>query len=76
MDTERLFVLNDNNEMSGFTEENPDILQQLSSIQDQKVISLIETLEIVFTNVSIANVSEEILRDVFENQCYELNVIR
>lgn len=73
VDTERLFVLNDNNEMSGFIEENPDILQQLSSIQDQKVISLIETLGIVFTNVSIANVSEEILRYVFENQCYELN---
>lgn len=74
VDTERLFVLNDNNKMSGFIEENPDILQQLSSIQDQKVISLIETLEIVFTNVSIANVSEEILRYVFENQCYELMI--
>ena len=73
VDTERLFVLNDNNEMSGFIEENPDILQQLSSIQDQKVISLIETLGIVFTNVSIANVSEEVLRYVFENQYYELN---
>lgn len=74
VDTERLFVLNDNNKMSGFIEENPDILQQLSSIQDQKVISLIETLGIVFTNVSIANVSEEILRYVFENQCYELMI--
>lgn len=66
MDTERLFVLNDNNKMSGFIEENPDILQQLSSIQDQKVISLIETLGIVFTNVSIANVSEEVLRYVLK----------
>ncbi len=73
VDTERLFELNDNNKMSDFIEENPDILQQLSSIQDQKVISLIETLGIVFTNVSIANVSEEILRYVFENRCYELN---
>ena len=73
VDTKRLFELNDNNNMSGFIEENPDILQQLSAIQDQKVISLIETLGIVFTNVSIANVSEEILRYVFENQCYELN---
>ena len=73
VDTERLFVLNDNNEMSGFIEENPDILQQLSSIQDQKVISLIEILGIIFTNVSIENVSEEVLRYVFENQYYELN---
>lgn len=73
VDTERLFELNDNHKISGFIEENPDILQQLSAIQDQKVISLIETLGIVFTNVSIANVSEEILRYVFENRCYELN---
>ena len=73
MDTERLFELNDNNKMSGFIAENPDILQQLSSIQDQKVISLIERLGIIFTNVSIENVSEEVLRYVFENQYYELN---
>lgn len=73
VDSERLFELNDEHSISSFIETNPDILQQLSSIQDQKVISLIETLGIVFTNVSIANVSEEILRYVFENQCYELN---
>lgn len=74
VDTERLFELNDNNKMSDFIEENPDILQQLSSIQDQKVISLIETLGIIFKNVSIENVSEEILRYVFENRCYELMI--
>ena len=73
VDTKRLFELNDNNKMSGFIAENPDILQQLSSIQDQKVISLIERLGIIFTNVSIENVSEEVLRYVFENQYYELN---
>lgn len=74
VDTKRLFELNDNNNMSGFIEENPDILQQLSSIQDQKVISLIEILGIIFTNVSIENVSEEVLRYVFENQYYELMI--
>lgn len=74
VDTKRLFELNDNNKMSGFIEENPDILQQLSSIQDQKVISLIERLGIIFTNVSIENVSEEVLRYVFENQYYELMI--
>ena len=73
VDTKRLLELNDNNKMSIFIEENPDILQQLSSIQDQKVISLIETLGIIFTNISTQNVSEEVLRYVFENQCYELN---
>lgn len=50
VDTKRLFELNDNNKMSGFIEENPDILQQLSSIQDQKVISLIERLQYIETN--------------------------
>ena len=67
VDTKRLFELNDNNKMSGFIEENPDILQQLSSIQDQKVISLIERLGIIFTNVSIENVSEEVLRYVLKS---------
>ena len=73
VDSERLFELNDKHNISSFIETNPDILQQLSSIQDQKVISLIETLEISFTNVAIENVSEEVLRYVFENQRYELN---
>lgn len=73
VDSERLFELNDEHNISSFIETNPDILQQLSSIQDQKVISLIETLGISFTNVAIENVSEEVLRYVFENQCYELN---
>ena len=73
VDTERLFELNDNNKMSSFIEKNPDILQQLSSIQDEKMVSLIETLGIIFKNVSIENVSEAVLRYIFENQCYELN---
>ena len=73
MDSERLFELNDEHNISSFIETNPDILQQLSSIQDQKVISLIETLGISFTNVAIENVSEEVLRYVFENHRYELN---
>ena len=37
------------------------------------MISLIKTLGISFTNVAIENVSEKVLRYVFENQCYELN---
>lgn len=73
VDAERLFELNDEHNISNFIETNPDILQQLSSIQDPKVISLIEILGIIFTNVSIENVSEKVLRYVFENRCYELN---
>ena len=73
MDSKRLFELNDEHNISSFIETNADILQHLSSIQDQKVISLIKTLGISFTNVAIENVSEKVLRYVFENQCYELN---
>ena len=73
VDSERLFELNDEHSISSFIETNADILQHLSSIQDQKVISLIKTLGISFTNVAIENVSEKVLRYVFENQCYELN---
>lgn len=73
VDSKRLFELNDEYNISSFIETNADILQHLSSIQDQKVISLIKTLGISFTNVAIENVSEKVLRYVFENQCYELN---
>lgn len=73
VDSKRLFELNDEHNISSFIETNADILQHLSSIQDQKVISLIKTLGISFTNVAIENVSEKVLRYVFENQCYELN---
>ena len=73
VDSKRLSELNDEHNISSFVETNADILQHLSSIQDQKVISLIKTLGISFTNVAIENVSEKVLRYVFENQCYELN---
>lgn len=72
---ERLVELNRDKELKAFMEDNPDILQQLSSINAQKLISLIKSLEITFKNILIENVSEEVLRYVFDNQCYELNII-
>lgn len=73
VEIEKLIALNSDCEVNRFVEENPDILQQLSNISDEKVIALIENLEIVFTNISIDGVSEKVLRCIFEDQHYQLN---
>ncbi len=70
---ERLDKLNGEGKINDFIENNIDILQQLSTIQPSKVISLIEKLEIIFKSILIENVSEEVLEYIFENQYYELN---
>lgn len=70
---ERLVELNRKRQISEFIEDNPDILQQLSRVQEPKLISLIKSLEINFKNVFIENVPEGILKYIFENQHYILN---
>ncbi len=70
---EQLVKLNGEGKINDFIENNIDILQRLSTIQPSKVISLIEKLGIIFKNILIENVSEEVLEYIFENQYYELN---
>lgn len=72
-DIEAIVAMNANNEISGFMEMNEDILQQLRSVDSSKVISVIETLNVMFSKVSIKNVSEDVLDYIFDNNCYELN---
>ena len=73
--TERLSALNENGGVTNFIEDNTDILQQLVSVQDCKMIAAIETLQITFRNIFIKNVQEEIIEYIFENQYYELNSV-
>lgn len=70
---ESLIILNADGKIKDFIEDNSDILQRLSSVQNDKVIAVIESLEVVFKNLLIQNVSEEVLDYIFDNNCYELN---
>ncbi len=72
-DIEAIVVMNAKNEMSGFIEQNEDILQQLTSVESSKVIALIEAIHVMFRKVSVENVSEDVLDYIFDNNCYELN---
>lgn len=70
---ESLIILNEDGKIKDFIEDNSDILQRFSSVQNDKVIAVIESLEVVFKNLLIQNVSEEVLDYIFDNNCYELN---
>ncbi|SHJ15840.1 TniB family NTP-binding protein [Desulfosporosinus lacus] len=72
-DIEAIVAMNANNEMSGFIEQNEDILQQLTSVGSNKVIAVIEDIHVKFRRVSIENVPEDVLDYIFDNNCYELN---
>lgn len=71
--TDSLKAMNTGQKINTFVEENENILQEFSSIQNRKVITTIEALEIVFRNVIIKDVPDEVLEYIFDNQCYELN---
>ena len=73
VDIERLHDLNNSNKISSFIEEKSDILQKLSDVPNPKLISLIKELEIKFHDITIENISDEILEYIFEHQHYELN---
>jgi len=73
VDIEAIISMNDNNEMSGFIEQNEDILQQLTSVENNKVIAVIKAIHVMFRKVSIKNVPEDVLDYIFDNNCYELN---
>ena len=73
VDIDILISINNNNDMSVFLEQNEDILQQLASVENNKVIAVIEAIHVMFRKVSIENVPEDVLDYIFDNNCYELN---
>ncbi|WP_313184965.1 YobI family P-loop NTPase [Lacrimispora sp.] len=74
-DIKAIVAMNVNNEISGFIEQNEDILQQLTlnCVESIKVIAVIDALGVTFSKVYIENVSEDVIDYVFDNNCYELN---
>jgi hypothetical protein len=73
IDDQTIVLMNVNQEISDFTEQNEDILQQLTIIDSSKVIAVIETAQVKFNRVLIENVPEDVLDYIFDNDCYELN---
>ena len=59
--------------ISRFLEEHEDILQQLSSVEPEIMVSIIPKLDISFSKLHIEGVDGDILNCIFDNCFYEIN---
>ena len=59
--------------ISRFFEEHEDILQQLSSVEPEIMVSIIPKLDISFSNLKIEGVDSDVLNCIFDNCFYEIN---
>lgn len=70
---EAIKVMNANGNLVAFFVGNKDVLQRLSTIEESKIIGVISSLNIKFTDIQIENVSEQILDHIFDNNFYTIN---
>lgn len=68
-----IVALNTDGSMTAFFEQNEDILQELESCENEKIISLIQCLNVHFTRLLIENVANNILDAVFDGNFFGLN---
>lgn len=66
-------AMNDNGNFVAFFVSNKDVLQRLSSIEEAKIIDVISSLNIKFTDFLIENISASVLDYIFDNNCYIIN---
>lgn len=59
--------------ISRFFEEHEDILQQLSSVDSEIMVSIIPKLDISFSKLKIKGVDSDVLNCIFDNGFYEIN---
>lgn len=62
------------NAIKRFIEKNRHALPKLSSVSKEKMISIINALEICFNDIDINGSDKEVLSYVFENNTYDLNM--
>ena len=65
--------LNADDSMTAFFEQHEDILQGLESCENEKIISVIQCLNVHFTRLLIENVANNILDAVFDGKFFALN---
>lgn len=70
---ESIVSMNANGSLTAFFVSNGDILQRLSSLDDEKTINVITSLEIKFADIQIENVSAHVLDYVFDNNFFDIN---
>ena len=59
--------------ISSFFQEHEDILQQLSNVEPEIMVSIIPKLDISFSSLKIEGVDSDVLDCIFDNCFYEIN---
>ena len=59
--------------ISKFFEEHDDILQRLSDVETEKMVSIIPSLEVSFSKLKIEGVDSDVLTCIFDNCFYQIN---
>lgn len=59
--------------ISKFFEEHDDILQMMSSVETEKMVSVIPSLDISFSMLKIEGVDSDVLACIFDNCFYQIN---
>ena len=73
-EVDAILKLNGKNRLiSRFFEEHEDILQKLSSVDHEKMVSIIPKLDISFSKLKIEDVDDDVLDCIFDNCFYEIN---
>lgn len=62
------------NGINSFIEEKKESLRKLSNVSSEKMREVIEKLSVIFSNVDINGVDADILKFIFENDYYEINM--
>ena len=72
-DFDSIQVLNNNGLIAQFMAENEDVLQQLITVDSDRLIKIISLLEVKFTKIDIIGVNSKVLDYIFDNSCYVIN---
>ena len=72
-DFDSIQAMNNNGLVAQFMAENEDVLQQLISVDSDRLIKIISLLEVKFTKIDIIGVNSKVLDYIFDNSCYVIN---
>ncbi len=71
--TESILAMNSNNKLKDFFAMHEDILTNMSDVESDKMIEIIDSLKVLFTNVCVSNVPAAIVNYIFDNNLYVIN---
>ena len=58
---------------SGFFLSHPEVFMRIKGVPVERQIQIVDTLDLVFSDLETSELDESIKRHIFENACYEIN---